>query len=591
MKNDSILKKLFDYAGPYRYLTIASWVLSGISALVALAPFVFIWRIIDEVLAVAPNYGNAVHIVENGWLALGFAVLTIVVYLCALMCSHIAAFRVQRNMRTRTMAHIITLPLGVLGEMGSGKLRKTVDECSAATETYLAHQMPDRAGAFVTPIGLLVMLLVFDWCIGLLSLIPVVVAFAVMGLMTGKRMEEKMKQYNDALDDMSNEAVEYIRGIPVVKTFGQTVFSFKRFKESIDRYETWVISYTKELRMPMMLYTVAINAVFAVLIAAGLVMTQDGVTSAFLTNVIFYIIITPIITVTLNKIMYGSEEAMIVRDALGRVEEITSMVPLLDAVNPQHPSDASIEFADVSFAYCAKKKKAVDSLSLRIPQGSTVALVGPSGDGKTTIASLAARFYDVDAGSVKVGGIDVRDIAKRELMETVSFVFQDSRLLKGTILDNVRLGRKDATREQVMRALTDAQCANIIEKFPDGLDTVIGSAGVYLSGGEQQRIAIARAFLKEAPILVLDEATAFADPDNEEAMRLAFERLAQGKTVLKIAHRLSTVADADAIAVIRDGCVAEMGTHAELVGKGALYAQMWSQYQQSVQWNLERKAV
>lgn len=587
MKKESALSKLFAYAGNFRYLTIASWVLSVVSAWIALVPFYFIWKIIREVLEAVPDYGNAQHLSQYGWQAVGFALLSMIVYIGALMCSHIAAFRVQANMRSQMMRHIVTLPLGFMDNEGSGKIRKIVNESSAATETYLAHQLPDRAGAMATPVGLLVLLLAFDWRLGLLSLIPVVAAFLIMGMMTGERMKKKMEEYQNALEEMSSEAVEYVRGIPVVKTFGQSVFSFKRFCESIQKYEKWTIAYTKDLRMPMVFYTTIINGVFAVLIAAtylfGAGKTGDP---AFLLNLLFYIIITPIITVTLNKIMFSSENQMIVEDALNRIESITNRQPLAEAENGKVPESTDIELENVSFRYENASRDALHQISLRIGQGEHVAFVGPSGGGKTTLASLIARFFDTTEGKVLIGGVDVREIPFAKLMEMVSFVFQDSKLLKMSICDNVRMGKKDATREEVLEALKNAQCMDIIEKLPQGIDTVIGVDGTYVSGGEAQRLAIARAMLKNAPILILDEATAFADPDNEARVQKALSRLSEGKTVVMIAHRLSSVVDMDRIVVLKDGEVAESGSHQELVAANGLYSHMWGEYSKAVLWKV-----
>ena len=474
-------------------------------------------------------------------MAVLFAVLSYLIYIAALMCSHLSAFRVATNLRLAVSEHLAVLPLGFAETFGSGKLRKIIHESTGAAETYLAHQLPDQYNAIATPVGLLVLLLAFDWRLGLLSLAPVVLAFLIMATMTGKRMVEKMRQYGNALEAMSNEAVEYVRGIPVVKTFGQSVFSFKKFKATIDEYEKWVISYTKDLRLPMMFYTAAVNGVFAFLIAGGLLFTTHGVTPEFLLNLLFYIIITPVISLTLTRIMYMSENKMVVADALARIDSVLEAAPMQVQAVPQHPKDSSVTLQDVHFSYDGKTE-VIKGVSLEIQPGQTVAFVGPSGGGKSTLANLVCRFFDVQSGSVRVGGADVRDIPKEELMDTISFVFQNSRLLKGSILDNVRLGRPQATEAEVLAALKAAQCMDIVEKFPAGIHTVIGTKGVYLSGGEQQRIAIARAMLKNAPILILDEATAFADPDNEAKVQAAFAQLAKGKTVLMIAHRLSTVA-------------------------------------------------
>lgn len=588
MKKQSNLSRLLSYAGGHKYFTYASWVLSGISALTALVPYWYIWKIINVVLRVSPNFGSAANLTHYGIMAMAYAIISYLIYIGALLCSHLAAFRIAANMRIDITEHIAKLPIGFTDSFGSGKLRKIINDSTAATETYLAHQLPDKYAAMATPVGLLALLLVFDWRLGLLSLVPVAVGFAVMSAMTGKRMEEKMRQYGNALAAMSNEAVEYVRGIPVVKTFGQSVFSFKKFKATIDEYKKWVLAYTKDMGLPMMLYTAAINGVFAFLILGAFWFTNGTVTSEFFVNLLFYIIITPVISVTLTKIMYMSEEGMVIGDAIERIDSVLNAEPMSVGNNPQNPKDASVELENVHFSYDGKKE-AVSGISLKIKGGQTVAFVGPSGGGKSTLASLISRFFDVNSGSIKIGGVDVRDIPKDELMNTVSFVFQNSKLIKASILDNVKMGKSNATDEEVLNALRAAQCMDIIEKFPDGVNTVIGSRGVYLSGGEMQRIAIARAVLKNAPIIILDEATAFADPDNEVKVQTAFAKLSEGKTVIMIAHRLSTVRNADCIYVISDGKIAEYGNRAELIEKKGMFYKMQNDYQSSVGWKVSNE--
>lgn len=589
MKKQSDLSRLLGYAGKRKYFSYASWVLAALSALVSLAPFYFIFNIIKEVIKTSPDFGNAKNLIFNGWMAVLFAVVGYLLYIAALMCSHMAAFRVATNMRKDVLNHLVKLPLGYVEEVGSGRLRKIINDSTAASETYLAHQLPDKAVAVATPIGLIVLLFIFDWKLGILSLIPVVLAFLIMASMTGKKMAQKMREYQNSLDAMSNEAVEYVRGIPVVKTFGQTVFSFKRFKATIDNYEKWVISYTKDLRIPMMLYTAAINSVFVFLIAAALIFTKNGVTNEFLLNLIFYIIITPVISLILTKMMYQSENAMIVADALQRVDTILDAEQLPETVNGKKPSDSSVEFRNVSYSYDGIKN-AVENISLNIPAGSTVAFVGPSGSGKSTLANLVSRFFDVSEGQVLVGGVDVRNIKKEILMDNVSFVFQNSHLIKGTILDNVRMARPQASKEEVMNALEKSQCMDIVKKLPNGVDTVVGTNGVYLSDGEQQRIAIARVMLKNAPVVILDEATAFADPDNEVMVQKAFSELAKNRTVIMIAHRLSTVAGADRIYVLKDGKIEEYGKYYELINNGGMFSKMWNDYRHSVDWKVSKEA-
>ena len=589
MKKQSILSRLMEYAGNFQFLTYSSWLLSALSALIALVPYWYIWCIIYDILNVYPDFEKAQSLPHYGLMAVLFALLSMLIYTAALMCSHIAAFRIASNIRSISMHHIAALPLGFTESFGSGKLRKIVNESSAATETYLAHQLPDKAGAIATPCGLLILLLVFDWRLGLLSLVPIALGFLIMMNMTGKEMQRKMKEYQNALDAMSNEAVEYVRGIPIVKTFGQTIFSFKRFKATIDNYEKWVIAYTKQLRLPMMFYTTAVNGVFAFLIAAALLFTKNGVSNEFLLNLLFYIIITPIISVTLTKIMFMSEDKLIVSDALSRIDSVLDLQPLAEPSHSQKPMDASVELSHIRFSY-DQKHDVIKDISLRIEPGQTVAFVGPSGGGKSTLANIISRFYDPQHGSVKIGGVDVKEIKKEDLMNTISFVFQNSRLIKASILDNVRLGKPDASEEEVLDALKAAQCMDIIEKFPDGIHTVIGTKGVYLSGGEQQRIAIARAMLKNTPVIILDEATAYSDPDNENQIQKAFEILAKNKTVIMIAHRLSTVANTDHIYVLADGRIVESGNRDSLCKKNGLFAKMWNDYQSSVQWKVKKEA-
>ena len=589
MKKSSDLSRLLGYAGGRRVLTYLSWVLSAVSALVALVPFWYIWRILKEVLETAPDFAAAIHIVPWGWRAVGFAVLSVLLYIAGLMCSHLAAFRIATNLRLALTEHIARLPLGQIQVSGSGKLRRTIADTAGAAETFLAHQLPDQYRAMATVAGLLVLLLAFDWRLGLLSLLPVALGFACMSTMTGKSMQEKMTEYQNALADMSNQAVEYVRGIPVVKTFGQTVFSFKKFKDTIDNYQRWTIAYTKQLRGPMTAYTLAVNSVFVFLIVGGFWLSGKGVTAALLLDLLFYIIITPVISLTLSKLMLMSENTMLVTDALKRMDAVLTAPALSRPEQPQSPKDSAVVFDHVTFRYDGTKN-ALEDISLTIGAGETAALVGPSGGGKSTLASLAARFFDPTSGAVSIGGVNVKDMDPGQLMNTVSFVLQNSHLIKASILDNVRLGRPDASEDQVMAALEQAQCMDIIEKFPQGVHTVIGSQGVYLSGGEMQRIAIARAILKDAPVLILDEATAFADPDNERKVQAALTRLAQGRTVLMIAHRLSTVTGADKIFVLEEGRLVQQGSFVQLSQSPGLFGRMWNEYQQSVAWNVAKEA-
>lgn len=586
-KKKSAFSKLMELAGNHKYFSYISFVLAVISAWIALIPFYDVWRIIKEIIEVRPDFNKAVHITSYGWQAVGFALLSMVFYIAALMCSHKAAFKVQANMRVYMMGHIMKLPLGYVESKGTGKIRKIVTDSSAATETYLAHNLPDKAVSYATPIGLLAMMAVFDWRLGLISLIPAVLAFVIMGtMMMGTKMAEDMKQYQNSLETMSSEAVEYVRGVPVLKTFGQTVFSFKRFKAAIDDYEKWTIDYTKAMMLPMIGFTVFSNAIFAALIIAVYALCGNAITDTFLLNLIFYILITATLTTTLMKVAYAGESQMIVEDALKRMDEILDVKELPDGTSDNKIKDVSVSLKNVKFSYDDAKTNAIDGISLDIKAGEHIAFVGPSGGGKTTLASLIARFWDVSNGSISIGGVDIKNIENKKLMDMVSYVFQDSRLLKTSILENVRMGRPDASDSEVIEALKKAQCSDIIDKLPDGVNTVIGSKGTYVSGGEMQRLSIARAFLKNAPILILDEATAFADPDNEKKVQLAFESLSKDKTVIMIAHRLSTVTNADCIYVLKDGKIAESGTHEALVDAGGVYTHMWNEYNKSVNWQV-----
>jgi ATP-binding cassette subfamily B protein IrtA len=578
------------FAGKHKYLTGAGCVLSGISAVISLVPYLCMWKVIKLAVLNWPEGPDGGMLVYWGWMAVASSLLSMLIYFGALMCTHISAFRTARNMKTVALHHLTELPIGYFKGTGSGKLRRIIDDGAGQTETYLAHQLPDLAGALVTPAAVLVLLLVFDWRFGLISLIPMAAGAFFLSRMMGTGMAECMRQYQNALEDMNNEAVEYVRGIPVVKTFQQSIFSFKSFHDSIMRYKDWAVNYTLSLRIPMCCYSVSINGIFAVLIPAGLLLAGDAARGeAYVTTVldlVFYILFTPVCVTMMDKIMWTSENTVAANDALERILNIIREKPLPEPGVPRKPENHRIEIKDVSFSYNKDGVNALDHVSLTVPQGATAAMVGASGSGKTTLVSLIPRFFDVDRGSICIGGVDVRDMGTKELMKQVSFVFQDSRLFKDSLLNNIRAARPKADKEEVMRAVKAARCEDIIEKMPQGLDTVVGTKGVYLSGGEMQRIALARAILKDAPIVLLDEATAFADPDNEYLIQQAFEKLVEGKTVIMIAHRLSTVCRADCIFVMEEGRVAEQGNHDELLKARGLYAKMWKDYQTSVEWKV-----
>lgn len=579
-----VLSSLLGYAGKYKYFTILSLLFSAISAIFLLVPFIYIFKIIDEMIKVYPYISSANHIVEYSWIAFIGAVIGILIYVAALLCSHIAAFRIASNMRKEAMHHVFRLPMGYLETTGSGKVRKIIDEAAGATETFLAHQLPDMVQMIVTVISVFVLLFVFDWRFGIASLIPLILAFSQMFKMIGPDLNDSMKAYQDALTAMSNEAVEYVRGIPVVKTFGQTVYSFHRFHKTIKDYEKFAIGYTNKMRIPMTTMTLFINSIFIFLIGLVIIMILSRMNiSMHLSDFVFYVIFTPILAVTANKIMFASENTMLAQDALDRVHSITDQVPF--TYGNEKISSYDIEFKNVTFHYPGSDEDVLKDISFTVKSGETVAFVGESGGGKTTLVSLIPRFFDVSEGDITIGNQSVKNMSEEELMKHISFVFQNNQLLNRSILENVKMGQ-EATIEAVHEALKKAQCEDIIRQLPQGIDTVIGSEGTYLSGGECQRIAIARAILKDAPILLLDEASAFADPDNEVKIQDAIRELSRGKTTIMIAHRLSTIRHVDRIYVLDKGKIIESGNHEQLLKLKGKYYSMYNNYCQSVEWKI-----
>ena len=589
--NGRRLSRLASFAGGRMYLTYASLLLSAVSAALSVVPYYYIWLILDEVLAAYPDLGDATGIVHNGWMAVGFTVLSVALYIAALMCSHLAAFRIAKNMKKRALAHVMTLPPpGAFDMMGSGKVRRIINDSAEATHTYAAHQLPDLAGSVVLPISIVVMLFFFDWRLGIACIVPIAVSIAVMYTMMGNKvLAEFMGVYQGALGDMNKEAVEYVRGISVVKTFQQTVHTFQTFKESILRYGEFASGYARWCKKRMVAYMVFANLSFAFLILAAMAITGglENVTPEFISDFLFYVVFSPLVAILLVRIMYSSEDGYKVDDALSRIDGLMAMEPLPETGDPKVPDDMTVRFEGVTFTYPGSDRPAVEAVSMTMRPGTVTALVGPSGSGKSTIASLAARFWDPQQGRISIGGIDLRDISSKDLSGLESYVFQSNTLLRDTLLNNVRLGRPDATPEQVSEALRQAQCEDIVAKLPNGLDTPIGPGGVYLSGGETQRVAVARAILKGSPIVILDEATAFADPENEHLVQKAFEKLAEDRTVLIIAHRLTTVRNADCICVVDGGRIREIGTHAELMEEGGEYRRMWEDYQRSLTWRVK----
>lgn len=596
MKKDSEISRMFQYAGNRHWLTIAGMILAGISTVLSMIPFVCIWFVVRDMLnaLVAGDIRLASGSTTYAWMAAGFSVLSILLYFLALCCAHLAAFRTATNMKKAAMHHVVTLPLGYFNQNASGRLRKVIDDNAGLTEDFLAHQLPDLTGAVVMPIAVLVLIFVFDWRLGICCLVPLAVSVFCMKQMMGGDNAHFMEGYMSALETMNKEAVEYIRGIPVVKVFQQTVYSFKNFHAAIEEYEKYASGYALKCRIPLTGFNVALNGTFLLLIpvacmilsgVSGLAAYQD-----VLLDFLFYSLFTPVCTTMMNRVMFAGEQLMAAKSAVNRIEAVLKEEPLPETEHAEEPKDASVAFENVSFTYPGTDVKSLDGITFEIPAGKTVALVGASGSGKSTAAKLIPRFYDVTEGSVRVGGVDVRNIRKQTLMKQIAFVFQNTKLFKDTLLENIRAARPEATREEVMETVNAAQCKEIIDRLPQGLDSVVGNGGTYLSGGENQRIALARAVLKDASIVILDEATAFADAENEHQIQLAFEKLTKGKTVLIIAHRLSTIQNADLILVFDEGKIIERGTHDSLLSANGKYASMWKDYQTSIAWKVGKEA-
>ena len=575
--------------GKRKVLLPAAMLLSALSALAGMLPYILIWLIVRELLEHGEITSSG-NVVTYAWWAAGMAVASIVLYFAALMSSHLAAFRVESNLRKEAMRQIVRMPLGFFDINTSGRIRKIIDDNAGVTHSFLAHQLPDLAATFLVPLVAAILIFVFDWILGLACIVPVIIAMLVMGFMMNAEGRQFMKSYMTSLEEMNTEAVEYVRGIPVVKVFQQTIYSFKNFHRCIMNYNKMVFGYTRMWEKPMSLYTVIINGfVFFLAPLAILLIGYSGNYASVLLNFFLFVLITPVFSQSIMKSMYLNQALGQASEAIGRLENLVAYEHLTVVEHPQPVKEFSIQFEKVSFSYPGANQKAVDDVSFTIPQGNTVALVGASGGGKTTIARLVPRFWEATEGKVLIGGINVREIAPEELMKYISFVFQNTKLFKTSLLENIKYGNPDATMQEVERAVDMAQCREIINKLPLGLNTKIGTEGTYLSGGEQQRIVLARAILKNAPIIVLDEATAFADPENEHLIQQALKELTKGKTVLMIAHRLSSITDADNILVIDKGKIAEQGTHANLLGKQGIYYHMWNEYQQSVRWTIGKE--
>lgn len=586
------LKKLQQYAGKRKALFPLSMVLSAVSALAGMAPFVLIWLIVRELFETGGIISPSGNIITYAWWAAGSAIGSVILYFGALMCSHLAAFRVESNLRREAMRKIVHMPLGFFDTNTSGRIRKVIDDNASITHSFLAHQLPDLAATILIPVVALVLIFVFDWQLGLACMVPVVAAIILMMAMMGGKSQEFMKSYMTSLEEMNTEAVEYVRGIPVVKVFQQTIFSFKNFHKCIMNYNKMVIQYTMAWEKPMSAYTIVINSfVFVLAPVAIFLIGNSGNFAGVLLNFFLFILVTPVFSQSIMKSMYLQQALGQTNEAIGRLDKLTDFSQIQTIAQPRKIDKFDVRFDNVFFSYPEATQNAVDGVGFTISQGKTVALVGASGSGKTTIARLVPRFWETKQGQVSIGGVNVRDIDPKELMKHVSFVFQNTKLFKTTLLENIKYGNPDATMEDVNRAIDMAQCREIIDKQPLGLNTRIGTEGTYLSGGEQQRIVLARAILKNAPIVVLDEATAFADPENEHLIHQALAELTKGKTVLMIAHRLTSIVDADTILVIDKGRIAEQGTHNELINKQGIYNNMWNEYQQSVRWTIGKEVA
>ncbi len=592
-QNKNKFIRLLNYSGNYKYLTIVGMFLSALSAICLLVPFVYIWDVVNALLAVAPDFTKAQNLDVYAINAFTFAVLGIILNFFGLMGTHLSAFKNEKNMKDVAIKHLLKLPLGYFSNHTSGGLRKIIDYSTAKTEIFLAHQLFDLTGAIVTPIVFLILLFSFDWRLGLICLIPIILCFVFMYPMFSKESRNSMEKYEKYLEEMNGEAVEYVRGIPVTKAFQQSIYSFKNFINAIKNYGKFSAEYSMSTHIPMTAFTVSINGFFALLIPAGILLAGSVVDVKFFANFMFYIIFTPICAVMMMKIMTVSQDWMLASCALDSIEAILNENPLVDPINPQKPKNHSIEFEGVYFDYenADGDEHILNDVNLKINENETVALVGPSGGGKTTIASLIPRFWDVNQGSIKVGDVDVRSISTKELMKNISFVFQNTTLFKDSIYNNVAIGRKGASRDDVKKALSLTQCDDIIDELPDGINTVIGSEGTYLSGGQQQRIALARAVLKDAPIIILDEATALADPENEYLIQKAISEITKDKTVIMIAHRLSSVKNVDKIYVVENGRIVEEGNHHTLIDSGGIYSRMWDEFNQSIQWKVKSEAI
>lgn len=577
--------KLAKYMGSRKPLFPLALILSALSAIAGLVPFLLMWLIVREILS-GGDMTN-IRIFDYSIGAVLASVASVLLYFAALACSHLVAFRLEGDLRRFAMKKLMTAPLGFFDKNPTGKLRKIIDDNAAITHTFVAHQMPDISSTILIPVIALVMMFVFDWRLGLATLVPIAYAIFILSTL-GRKGTKFMERYMQSLEEMNSEAVEYVRGIPVVKVFQQTIYSFKNFYKTIETYHQMVTAYSNSWKVPYCIYTTLVNGFVLFLVPVAILIIGNGDdVKLTIVNMMIYVLVTPLFSQCVMRSMYLSNATNQAGIAIDRINDIARTKDLEVCENPVPMQGFDVEFKNVNFTYPGTEAQVLHNISFAVPTGSTVALVGASGGGKSTVAKLLPRFFDVDSGEITIGGISVKQIDPKELMKNISFVFQNMRLFKMSILDNVRYGTPDATLEQVNKALDLAQCREIIDKLPNGIHTVIGSKGTYLSGGEQQRVVLARAILKNAPIVVLDEATAFADPENERLIQEALRKLAKGKTVLMIAHRLTSIVNADEILVVENGEIVERGTHNELIEKSGVYAKMWAEYQQSTTWTLD----
>ena len=595
-KPKSGLARCMELASDRKGLIFLSAILSSLAAIASFIPYIAVYFMIRTIIGVYPNLEQLdMSIVLNyGWLALAGIVANILLYFLAIFSSHMAAFGTLYELKVLFANHITKIPLGYHLTIGSGRLRKIMDENIESVEGFIAHQFPDFVASVTAPIVMVVILFTVDWRFGIASLAGIILAFIAEFIGYGSgAMKENMGKYQTALEEMNNASVEYVRGMPVVKAFNQTASSFRKLKDAISGYTEWVLKFSLGWQNCMPAFTTIINNIYLILIPVGVLIganTSDF--SGFAMSFIFYLLFVPAIAGVLNKIMYISESFMQINGNVARMDEILNIPEMAETDHPKKPVNDDIEFNDVSFSYTGSAdENALENVSFSAKQGQITAIVGPSGGGKSTIANLISRFWDVSSGSITIGGVDVRDMAENDLMRHVSFVFQDIFLFKQSILDNIRMGNPQASEEQVVAAAKAAQCHDFISRLPKGYHTVVGTKGVHLSGGERQRIAIARAIIKNSPIIVLDEATAFSDPENKYLIQKAFEKLMQGKTVIIIAHRLSTIRNADHIIVMEKGHLIEEGKHDDLVAAGGRYAKMWNHYTEAIDWKISGKAV